>query len=175
MSLNSFPATQKYTALAVSAVIFLPFSSRDQKQVVALPSLNSPQQSEGDGWCRANLQNTHFSGLTRKNPAFERSVLMYVSIKNRILTQSGQKRRGCVKRLQALPAPPSSPAISSSLSLPCTLAFCLSLPFPRHPPSKAGCGVAFLKLAAAERRRWLVSCEFAKYAFFWPDKEKSCF
>ena len=25
------------------------------------------------------------------------------------------------------------------------------------------------------RRRWLVLSEFAKYAFFWTDKEKSCF
>ena len=25
------------------------------------------------------------------------------------------------------------------------------------------------------RRRWLVLSEFAKYAFFWPDKKKSCF
>jgi len=42
-------------------------------------------------------------------------------------------------------------------------------------PSKAGRLVAFLILARAERRRWLVLGEFAKYAFFWPDKEKSCF
>ena len=43
-----------------------------------------------------------FFGLTRKNPAFERSVLMYVSIKNRILTQSGQKRRVCVNAADRL-------------------------------------------------------------------------
>ena len=45
----------------------------------------------------------------------------------------------------------------------------------RRSPSKAGRGVAFLKLARAKRRRWLVLSEFAKYAFFWPDKAKSCF
>jgi hypothetical protein len=81
---------------------FLPFSGRHQKQVVASPSLNSPERSEGDGWCWANLQNTHFSGLTRKNPVFERSVLKYVSIKNRILTPSGQKSRVCVNALDRL-------------------------------------------------------------------------
>jgi len=32
-----------------------------------------------------------------------------------------------------------------------------------------------LKLPERMRRRWLVLSEFAKYAFFWPDKEKSCF
>ena len=45
----------------------------------------------------------------------------------------------------------------------------------RRPSSEAGRGVAFLKLARAKRGRWLVLSEFAKYAFFWPDKEKSCF
>ena len=81
---------------------FLPFTARHQKQVVGLPSLYSPERSEGDGWCWTNLQNTHFSGLTRKNPAFERSVLMYVSIKNRILTQSGPKSRVCVNAADRL-------------------------------------------------------------------------
>ena len=76
----------------------LSFAGRHQKRVVKSPSLNSPERSEGDGRCWANLQNTHFSGLTRKNPVFERSVLMYVSIKNRILTPSGQKRRVCVNQ-----------------------------------------------------------------------------
>ena len=41
--------------------VFLPFNSRHQKQGVALPSLNSPERSEGDGRCWANLQNTRFS------------------------------------------------------------------------------------------------------------------
>ena len=35
----------------------------------------------------------------------------------------------------------------------------------RQPPSEAGHGVAFLKLARAQRRRWEVLGEFAKYAF----------
>jgi hypothetical protein len=52
-----------------------------------------------------NLQNTHFSGLTRQNPVFERSVLVYVSIKNRILTPSGQKSRICVNTLDRLLPP----------------------------------------------------------------------
>ena len=53
-------------------------------------------------WCWANLQNTHFSGLTRKNPVFERSVLKYVSIKKPILTQSGPKSRVCVNAADGL-------------------------------------------------------------------------
>ena len=39
----------------------LPFNGRHQKRGVASPSLNSPEQREGDGRCWANLQNTHFS------------------------------------------------------------------------------------------------------------------
>ena len=101
------------------SLYFLPFTARHQKQVVALPSLNSPERSEGDGRCWANLQNTHFSGLTRKNPAFERSVLKYVSIKNRILTPSGQKSRVCVNTLDRLthPARKKSPPAFPSHSL----------------------------------------------------------
>ena len=41
--------------------------------------------------------------------------------------------------------------------------------------SKAGREVTFLILARAQRGRWLVLREFAKYAFLWPDKAKSCF
>ena len=44
-----------------------------------------------------------FCGLTRKNPVFKRSVLVYVSIKNWILTQSGQKSRVCVNQPDRLP------------------------------------------------------------------------
>ena len=103
---EQFPTTQNTLLFALSAachrqfppLAFLPFSTRHQKRVVESPSLNSPKRSAGDGRCWANLQNTHFSGLTRKNPAFERSVLKYVSIKNRILTQSGQKSRVCVNQ-----------------------------------------------------------------------------
>ena len=43
-----------------------------------------------------------FCALTRKNPVFERSVLVYVSIKNRILTQSGRKSRVCINALDRL-------------------------------------------------------------------------
>ena len=51
------------------------------------------------------------------------------------------------------------PDILRKLS-PCLLSFCLL-----GSPSKAGRGVAFLKLARAQRRRWEVLGEFAKYAF----------
>ena len=50
--------------------------------------------------------------------------------------------------------------------LVCLPFFCCCLSAFRRPSSKAGCEVAFLKLAAAKRRRWLVLDEFAKYAFF---------
>ena len=62
------------------------------------------------------LQNTHFSGLTRKNPVFERSVLVYVSIKNRILTPSGQKIRVCVNALDRLLPPEQRTNFFSCLS-----------------------------------------------------------
>ena len=43
-------------AIGTAFLAFLPFAGRHQKQVVASPSLNSPERSEGDGWCWANLQ-----------------------------------------------------------------------------------------------------------------------
>ena len=135
------------------------------------------------------MQNTHFSGQTRQNPVFERSVLKYVSIKNRILTQSGQKSRVCVNTLdRLLPSEQGTNflCLFSNFSQACraeqSLTGCafLSTPFAFsafHPylSSKAGRGVAFLILARAKRGRWLVLREFAKYAFLWPDKAKSCF
>ena len=57
-----------------------------------------------------------FFGLTRKDPAFERSVLKYVSIKNRILTPSGQKSRVCVNAADRLL--PATNFFSSS-AFPC--------------------------------------------------------
>ena len=62
------------------------------------------------------MQNTHFSGLTRKNPVFKRSVLKYVSIKKRILTPSGQKSRVCVNQPDRL-LPPFRVEIHFCLSL----------------------------------------------------------
>ena len=136
-----------------------------------MPSLYSPERSEGDGWCWTNLQNTHFSGLTRKNPAFERSVLMYESIKNRILTPSGQKRRVCVNAADRLLPPeqrtnsfaflllsPIQPQVAKTNSPSAAHSFSAF----QRSPSKAGRGVAFLILARAKRRRWLVLGEFAE-------------
>ena len=58
-----------------------------------------------------------FFGLTRQNPVFERSVLKYVSIKNRILTPSGQKSRVCVNALDRLsPRHSTPPSAFSTLS-----------------------------------------------------------
>ena len=44
------------------------------------------------------MQNTHFCDLTRKNTVFKRGILKYVSIKKRIMTQSGRKSRVCVNQ-----------------------------------------------------------------------------
>ena len=56
--------------------------------------------------------------------------------------------------------------LNPPLDLFCTR-LCVSCLFAFHwLPSKAGRGVAFLKLARAQRGRWLVLGEFAKYAFF---------
>ena len=46
-----------------------------------------------------------FSGLTRKRRVFERSVLVYVSIKNATLTPSGRKIRVCVNQPDGLTHP----------------------------------------------------------------------
>ena len=167
-----------------SLIAFLPFSVRDQKQVVGLPSLYSPGRSEGDGWCWTNLQNTHFSGLKRKRRDFERSVLKYVSIKIPALTHSGRKRRVCINAADRLLPPeqrtnsfaflqisPTQPQVAKTNSPSAAHSFSAF----QRSPSKAGRGVAFLILARAQRGRWLVLDEFAKYAFFWPDKKKSSF
>ena len=90
--------------------------NRHQKRVVEWPSLNSPKQSGGDGWCWANLQNTVFYGLKRKRRDFERSVLKYVSIKIPALTHSGRKSRVCVNAADRL-LPPEQRTISLCLSL----------------------------------------------------------
>ena len=64
------------------------------------------------------MQNTYFYGLTRKNPVFKRSVFVYVSIKNRILTQSGHKSRVCVNQPDRLIQPQGIPSNISIPSLP---------------------------------------------------------
>ena len=114
-----------------------------------LPSLNSPERSGGDGWCWANLQNTHFSGLTRKN-------------------------RVCVNQPDRLTHPAKTfllclPFLSLSFSFSCLFAFAPAL----H--QKLVVESPSLNSPERMRRRWLVLGEFAKYAFFWTDKEKSCF
>ena len=68
-----------------------------------------------------------FSGLTRKRRVFERSVLVYVSIKNATLTPSGRKRRVCVNQSDGL----TNPAAANLLYLlpfllSCFLAFSTS-------------------------------------------------
>ena len=92
-----------------------------------------------------------FFGLTRKNPAFERSVLMYVSIKNRILTQSDPKRRVCVNAADRL-LPPKQRANSLCIfptpSKPTTLP--QKQPFPAIP----GRFLPFPKPPAIRSRSW---------------------
>ena len=72
-------------------------------------------QAEAKWRCWANLQNTHFYGLTRKNLVFKRSVLKYVSIKNRILTQSGQKSRVCVNQPDGLWTEPTGTKMKNAV------------------------------------------------------------
>ena len=50
---DSFPRITRHypTPFPVFFIVFLPFSGRHQKLVVESPSLNSPERSEGDGWC----------------------------------------------------------------------------------------------------------------------------
>jgi hypothetical protein len=69
---------------------------------------------------------------------------------------------------------PLQPSIKTALSLKDFMhreSPSFEAPAFHRPPSKAGRGVAFLKLARAKRGRWEVLGEFAKYAFFWPEKE----
>ena len=73
-----------------------------------------------------------FFGLTRQNPVFERSVLVYVSIKNRILTPSGQKIRVCVNALDRLLPPEQRTNFFSCLSLSRRLRLGLSAQNQRH-------------------------------------------
>jgi len=124
---------------------------------------------------------------------------MYVSSKNRMLTPSGPKRRVCVNALDGLTPPSSNHPLKITLPISVFTAFFFSFlqyfDFPRSRQSeapyeqnqpvayapriafaiKAGRGAAFLILAGAKRRRWLVLSEFAKYAFFRPDKENPVF
>jgi len=100
---------------------------------------------------------------------------MYVSIKNRILTPSGPKKRVCVNTLDRLTPPGKTLFSVFAFSF---FAFLLLLPFlPFTPARHQKLAVALPSLNSPERmqRRWLVLSEFAKYAFFWPDKKKSCF
>jgi len=55
------------------------------------------------------------------------------------------------------------------------LVFCLHCLFPVIRHQELVEKLPSLNSPKRMRRRWLVLGEFAKYAFFWPDKEKSCF
>ena len=83
----------------------LPFSGRDQKRVVALPSLNSPKRLRRRWEVLGEFAKYAFCGLKRKRRDFERSVLKYVSIKIPALTHSGRKSRVCVNQPDRLLPP----------------------------------------------------------------------
>ena len=123
-----------------------------------------------------------FCGLKRKRRDFERSVLKYVSIKIPALTHSGRKSRVCVNQPDRLLPPNKKRALFAFLSV------LQSTPTKNSRTAISGNFLPFAvrhqKLVVESpslyslertRRRWLVLSEFAKYAFFWPDKEKSCF
>ena len=76
-----------------------------------------------------------FSGLTRKRRVFERSVLVYVSIKNATLTPSERKRRVCVNQPDGLTHP--------AAKLLHAFAFLALLPFLPHHPASPGLHFAF--------------------------------
>ena len=101
-----------------------------------------------------------FCGLKRKRRDFERSVLKYVSIKIPALTHSGRKSRVCVNQPDRL------------TPLTC---FCLFSPgLSRLSPgtqSKAGRGVAFLKLAEAEAEAMAGVGRICKIRILRPEKE----
>jgi len=66
--------------------------------VVEWPSLNSPERMRGRWLVLGEFAKYAFCGLKRKRRNFERSVLMYVSIKIQALTHSGRKSRVCVNQ-----------------------------------------------------------------------------
>jgi len=89
-----------------------------------------------------------FSGLTRKRRVFERSVLVYVSIKNATLTPSERKRRVCVNQSDGL----TNPAAANLLYL---LPFLISCLFYLTHPVSPGCILPLLTsfIAAARIKR----------------------
>ena len=93
---------------------FLPFiafspTARNQKQVVKLPSLNSPERMRRRWEVLGEFAKYAFCGLKRKRRDFERSVLKYVSIKIPALTHSGRKSRVCVNQPDRLLPHPTLP------------------------------------------------------------------
>ena len=121
-----------------------------QEMVVALPSLNSPERMRRRWLVLGEFAKYAFCGLKRKRRDFERSVLKYVSMKIPALTHSGCKSRVCVNQPDRL-----TPPGKTLFFCVCLFAFCLSAfiafsAFHPGPASKAGRGVAFLKLAGAD-------------------------
>ncbi|QCC84987.1 hypothetical protein DDIC_03645 [Desulfovibrio desulfuricans] len=129
-----------------------------------------------------------FFGLTRKNPVLERSVLMYVSIKNRILTQFRPKKSGLRKsaRRAHTPADDALPALSQSFSTICPQIFAPACTQLNHEQRGTGKLEKFVRhqkqvvappsLYSPEQREGDGWCwAICKIRIFRPDKEKSCF
>ena len=103
--------------------------------VVALPSLNSPERMRRRWLVLGEFAKYAFCDLKRKRRNFERSVLMYVSIKIPALTHSGRKSRVCVNQPDRLTHPAKTlPRPLPFLSLP----FCVTCLFPSCPHVKRG-------------------------------------
>ena len=75
-----------------------------------------------------------FCGLKRKRRDFERSVLMYVSIKIPALTHSGRKSRVCVNQPDRL----THPIKTLPTPLPLLFLYLCLFAFNPGPPSDAG-------------------------------------
>ena len=78
------------------------------------------------------------------------------------------------KGVVELPSPPFNASNQSDCSVRIDYSAVLFLPLAGRDQKRV---VALLSLDSPERmrRRWVVLGEFAKYAFFWPDKEKLIF
>ena len=72
------------------------------------PSLISPKRTRRRWLVLGEFAKYAFCGLKRKRRDFERSVLMYVSIKIPALTHSGCKSRVCVNQPDRLTPPRKS-------------------------------------------------------------------
>ena len=124
---EQFTRHSKYRPFAFSAachkaypmLVFIAFQYLSSKAGREVTFLKLARAKRGRWLVLSGFAKYAFWGLTRQNPAFERSVLKYVSIKNRILTPSGLKKSGLRKCARQALAPKQRT--------------CFLLFFPTHP------------------------------------------